>query len=165
MLWGIANKNKGSLNSPLLFRPVSRFISISALLLLGIGLSACRTAPLPAGVTHTQVAQGKVLYAANCASCHGPKGEGQDWRTPLPAGMLPAPPHNSEGHTWHHPDQQLLDIIANGSQIQGSTMPAFRDRLSEAQRQAILAYIKTLWKPAERERQAELTRQNTSDHK
>lgn len=134
-------------------------------LLLSAAISACRVPPLPEGVTFTQVMEGKDLYQANCAACHGSAGEGQDWRTPVPAGLLPAPPHNNEGHTWHHPDQQLLEIVREGGKTQGSTMPAFKDRLTDAQIKAILAYIKTLWGPEERARQVELTRLNISDHK
>jgi mono/diheme cytochrome c family protein len=137
---------------------------LGLLLVLGL-LGGCRTPPLPPDVTHVQVAQGKLLYAANCASCHGPQGEGQDWRTPVAPGLLPAPAHNREGHTWHHPTQQLLEIIADGGKTPGSTMPAFKDRLTETQQRAILAYIKALWGPAEQARQAELTRQNMSDHR
>ena len=135
-----------------------------ALFLVAV-LGACRVPPLPEGVTRTEVAQGKYLYSANCASCHGRNGEGQDWRTPVPEGILPAPPHNSEGHTWHHPEQQLLQIIREGGQTEGSLMPAYKDRLTDEQIEAILAYIKTMWGPEEQARQAELTRLNMSDHK
>ncbi|WP_370644306.1 c-type cytochrome [Ruegeria sp. SCSIO 43209] len=37
-------------------------------------------------------ARGAVLYAENCASCHGANLEGQqDWQTPDPDGVLRAP--------------------------------------------------------------------------
>ena len=49
------------------------------------------------------------LYAENCASCHGAKLEGQpDWRSPGPDGVMPAPPHDRTGHTWHHGDGMLF---------------------------------------------------------
>ena len=55
------------------------------------------------------VAQGKEIYAANCASCHGDNLEGQpNWRSPDADGYLPAPPHDKSGHTWHHPDAMLF---------------------------------------------------------
>src|SRR3712207_630865 len=50
-----------------------------------------------------QVALGRQVYAANCASCHGANLEGQpNWQQDLPAGGRPAPPHDASGHTWHH---------------------------------------------------------------
>src|SRR5436305_11770771 len=62
------------------------------------------------------VARGKVLYDQYCASCHGANLEGQqDWRHRLPNGRLPAPPHDVTGHTWHHADQDLFDMIKNGA--------------------------------------------------
>lgn len=61
------------------------------------------------------VLQGKKIYATNCASCHGANLEGQsNWRQRLPNGRLPAPPHDVTGHTWHHADSLLIDIVKNG---------------------------------------------------
>jgi len=45
------------------------------------------------------VARGKIVYAEQCASCHGASLEGQPSRRHrLPNGRLPAPPHDP---TWH----------------------------------------------------------------
>lgn len=61
------------------------------------------------------VTAGKSVYASQCASCHGARLEGQpEWRTRRDDGRLPAPPHDATGHTWHHPDDVLFDIIKNG---------------------------------------------------
>lgn len=69
------------------------------------------------------VMQGKVIYVNNCASCHGASLQGQsDWRQRLPSGRLPAPPHDKTGHTWHHPDGMLVDIVNNGL-VPGKTAP------------------------------------------
>ena len=58
---------------------------------------------------------GARIYAQQCAACHGAKGEGQpDWRDRGPDGLLPAPPHDASGHTWHHPDEQLFAITQQG---------------------------------------------------
>lgn len=102
------------------------------------------------------IAQGRQIYADHCAACHGADLEGQpDWRTRLPSGRLPAPPHDESGHTWHHPDQVLFRIVNEGTAaIVGggyeSDMPGFADVLSDAEIRAVLDYIKSTW--AERER-------------
>ncbi|KAB2860473.1 MAG: cytochrome c [Anaerolineae bacterium] len=84
---------------------------------------------------------GKLLYEAHCATCHGINGEGQ---LPDPLGPNMAPPHNNDGHTWHHPDQINFETVWYGRNIAG-TMPAFYDQLTEAEILQVLAYIKTWW--------------------
>ena len=102
------------------------------------------------------IEQGRQIYADQCASCHGADLEGQpDWKTPLPSGRLPAPPHDAGGHTWHHPDDILFRIVREGTAaIVGggyeSDMPGFADLLSDAEIRAVLAYIKSTWPERER---------------
>ena len=108
-------------------------------------------------------ALGGRIYQANCASCHGANAEGQpNWRSRRADGTLPAPPHDASGHTWHHPDEVLLDIIRRGGQaIYGgaglqSGMPAFGGQLTDSEIAAVLAYIKTHWGEEERQYQEAL---------
>lgn len=102
------------------------------------------------------IEQGRQIYADQCASCHGAQLEGQpDWKTPLPSGRLPAPPHDAGGHTWHHPDDILFRIVREGTAaIVGggyeSDMPGFADLLSDAEIRAVLADIKSTWPERER---------------
>lgn len=102
------------------------------------------------------IEQGRQIYADQCASCHGAQLEGQpDWKTPLPSGRLPAPPHDAGGHTWHHPDDILFRIVREGTAaIVGggyeSDMPGFADLLSDAEIRAVLAHIKSTWPERER---------------
>ena len=106
------------------------------------------------------IAQGRQIYADQCAACHGAELEGQPgWRSPLPSGRLPAPPHDASGHTWHHADAQLLEIIAKGGTVYmpESKMPGFADRLDADEMQAVLAYLKSMWGPRELEFQAEVS--------
>lgn len=97
------------------------------------------------------VAQGAKLYANNCASCHGDDLKGQaNWRERDAEGYLPAPPHDETGHTWHHPDAQLIQITRAGTEaIVGgnykSRMIGFGNALSEPEIRAVLAYIKSTW--------------------
>src|SRR5436190_5085442 len=76
------------------------------------------------------VARGKAVYDQHCASCHGAKLEGQaNWKKRLPNGRMPAPPHDTSGHTWHHSDKQLFDMTKIGAAglVPGyqSDMPGF----------------------------------------
>ncbi len=109
-----------------------------------------------------QVALGSQIYDEHCAMCHGIKLEGQaDWKTRKPNGRLPAPPHDVSGHTWHHPDQQLMLITRKGlsAVVPGyeSDMPAFEGILSDEQIVAVLAFIQSRWPADIRERQRSLT--------
>lgn len=115
----------------------------------------------------TLVMQGKVIYANNCAACHGASLQGQpNWRERMPSGKLPAPPHDKTGHTWHHPDAMLVDMVKNGL-VPGKTappgyvsdMPAYSDILSDQEIIAVLAYIKSSWPPKVLEAQKEVTLQ------
>lgn len=102
---------------------------------------------------------GAALYGEHCASCHGAKLEGQpDWRSPDENGVLPAPPHDRTGHTWHHSNAQLFEYTALGGAEIGrrlkldgfqSGMPGFAQTLTEDQIWDVLAYIASTWPPRE----------------
>lgn len=104
-----------------------------------------------------QVRQGEQVYNANCLSCH---------LGPIGGGIADDPPrHNANGHTWHHPDCALRTMVREGSAgiVEVSTsalpMPPFKDRLSSDDIDAVLAYIKTMWAPGQRQAQASFTRE------
>lgn len=115
------------------------------------------------------VAEGRQLYAENCASCHGAELQGQpDWKTPLPSGRMPAPPHDASGHTWHHPDGVLFRITREGpAAVVGggyeSDMPGFAGVLGDDEIRAVLAFIKSTWPERERAYQAEISRQEKEE--
>jgi mono/diheme cytochrome c family protein len=121
----------------------------------------------PADPTNAaQVTAGSAIYAANCASCHGDQLRGQpSWKERKPDGKLPAPPHDATGHTWHHPDQQLFDIIKRGVAAivpnYQTDMVGFGDKLSDPDIWAVLAYIKSRWPAEIQAKQAEMTRAAT----
>jgi len=112
-------------------------------------------------LSETVVERGGELYQANCASCHGADLAGAaDWKTPNDDGSYPPPPHDSSGHTWHHPDRVLIEIIRDGSDFPQSRMPAFGDRLTDEDIEAILEFIKTSWGPQEKAYQNQVTEQD-----
>lgn len=100
----------------------------------------------------TFVERGQVLYARECASCHGPSLQGQtpNWRSRLPDGSIPAPPHDETGHTWHHPDRQLFELTkygrykASGGRV-SSNMPGFENKLSDEEIWSVLSFIQSRW--------------------
>lgn len=133
-----------------------------ALVAVAIGIAlASRT---PEAVIDPAFARGAELYAANCVSCHGGATGGR---------MMDYPPrHNASGHTWHHPDCQLEETVRDGAGEMGEMMrrmmnissdvprmPAFRDRLTDEEIDAILAFIRTWWTEGQRAYQAGITRQ------
>jgi mono/diheme cytochrome c family protein len=97
------------------------------------------------------VALGKKVYDANCAACHGAKLQGEaNWRERGPNGLLPAPPHDENGHTWHHPDALLFALTKYGPAAMAggdykSAMPAYEGVLSDEEIIASLSYIKSRW--------------------
>ena len=112
------------------------------------------------------VARGGAIYAQQCAACHGAQGEGQpDWRERGPTGLLPAPPHDASGHTWHHPDEQLFALTKQGvAQVINqpdyrSAMPAYAGTLSDEQIVAVLSWIKAQWPDEVRRRHDDINAQ------
>ena len=114
------------------------------------------------------LAQGRALYDAHCAACHGINLEGQpNWQERRADGKLPAPPHDVTGHTWHHPDDILFAITKHGLAPfvppgYVSDMLGFAGVLSDAEIRAVLAYIKSRWPEDIRRRQAALPNQERS---
>lgn len=110
------------------------------------------------------IAAGQALYGEACAACHGAALEGQpDWRSPGPDGVLPAPPHDISGHTWHHDNALLFEytklggagaLAARGVSDFNSGMPGFDGVLSDAEIWDILAYIRSTWPEREQNFQA-----------
>lgn len=128
-------------------------------------VSACAPVGLadPEGTTAgEEVSRGKELYQQFCASCHGVDLAGDsDWKTPNEDGSFPPPPHDASGHTWHHSDQALIQIIRDGSDSAQSRMPRFGDQLKDDDIISILEYLKGHWGEREREYQRQLNEQET----
>jgi mono/diheme cytochrome c family protein len=114
------------------------------------------TAPDPNNVS--LAVRGKTVYTQYCASCHGTQLQGQpNWRGRQSNGRLPAPPHDASGHTWHHADKELFEIIKHGIPeiVPGyqTDMPKYEGVLNDADIWAVLSYIESTWSPDIRARQ------------
>ncbi len=120
-------------------------------LAVAIAATACGGGSKPAADV---VARGERLYATSCLQCHG---------GPTGGAISDIPPrHGAQGHTWHHADCLLTDIVLDGLPPRPGVpdeqiMPAFRDQLIDAEVDAILTYLKTWWTDEQREAQAEMT--------
>lgn len=158
---GAAGHPAARVGKKLTLRPLVRISLAVALLLSACGstpptepvvIQDTAVAPVPT-LDSERVVQGERLYGAFCASCHGAQLEGQpDWQQPRDDGSLRAPPQDASGHTWHHPDDLLLQIIAEGGDPSlGLTMPGFQEQLDEAEMGAVLEFIKSSWGEQERE--------------
>jgi cytochrome c oxidase cbb3-type subunit 2 len=98
-------------------------------------------------VTPEFVARGKTLYAQNCASCHGEKGDGKGICS---AFLIPSPRNFTTAHyrlrstpTGSLPtDADLFRAVSLG--LAGTPMPPWKWLLDETDRWALVEYVKTL---------------------
>lgn len=80
---------------------------------------------------------GQVLYDAYCAACHG-----QDGEAVIPDARI----LNANGETWLLSDDEIEQMIRNGSEL----MPAMGSDFSDEQVEAVITYIKAWWTPEQR---------------
>ena len=67
--------------------------------------------------------------------------------------MLPAPPLNGDGHTWHHGDGTLYTYVSRGGEFYDSPgIPSFKsglpscgEILSREEIVTVFKYLKSLW--------------------
>jgi len=97
--------------------------------------------------TNAQLLRGKKVFSENCAVCHGDKGQGltANWQKSDADGKFPPPPLNGSAHTWHHSKDLLMRTVNEGGIALGGSMPPFKDKLSEKEKEAVLAYVMSLW--------------------
>jgi len=89
---------------------------------------------VPIPTTEESIALGSQLFAANCFRCHGPEGQG----TPR------APSLNVKSFLTDTSDQAIQQIVTLG--VPGTAMPSWGDRMSDADIQAIVGFIRQ-WEP------------------
>src|SRR5579883_1006644 len=98
----------------------------------------------------SSAAEGFSLYRRNCQSCHGAPGEPGEQ---IGRGINPKPPRlATRVDRWT--DSELYWIISHGLKMSG--MPAFAPRLSDADRWAIVAFLRRMvwFSPADYKRMA-----------
>jgi len=96
------------------------------------------------------IARGKIVYESNCVSCHQVNLIGaENWKGVDEDGHRKAPPLNGTGHTWHHDDATLHNIIKYGlvklvKNYEGK-MLGFEDNLKDKDIDSVLSYMKIFW--------------------
>ena len=93
-----------------------------------VGAIPAPDVPIP--TTEESIALGGELYSANCSRCHGPDGQG----TPR------APSLNVKSFLVDTTDQAIQQIITLG--VPGTAMPAWGDRMTDAEIQAIVGFLR-----------------------
>ena len=98
----------------------------------------------------SMIIRGKINYENNCVSCHQVNLIGaENWNGLDEDGHRKAPPLNGTGHTWHHDDATLHNIIKYGlvklvKNYEGK-MLGFEDNLKDKNIDSVLSYIKSFW--------------------
>jgi mono/diheme cytochrome c family protein len=91
--------------------------------------------------SESQIAQGKTLFQQECVSCHGPEGTGNGYAAP-PLARVPANFH------LRQPGLQVaIDAITSG--VPGTAMPAWKEKFTQPQREALASYVRTLFNAAD----------------
>jgi cbb3-type cytochrome c oxidase subunit II len=90
-----------------------------------------------ASVNMSVIEQGRDLYRQNCTGCHGMEGSGNG---PAAAALAPSPTnfHEQRPATAH-----ALDALKGG--VPGTAMPPWEVQMSDAQREAVVAYLDSLY--------------------
>jgi high-affinity iron transporter len=86
------------------------------------------------------VAEGRVIYAQSCASCHGATGLGDG---PAGAGLHPAPPAIGTAAQMHGVSPAMMYRITSVG-IAGTPMAGFASTLTSQQRWNVVAYVNSL---------------------
>ena len=96
------------------------------------------------------IIRGKIIYENNCASCHQVNLVGaENWKGLDEDGHRKAPPLNGTGHTWHHDDATLHNIIKYGLaklvNKKKKKMLGYEDNLKDKDIDSVLSYIRNFW--------------------
>jgi mono/diheme cytochrome c family protein len=133
------------------------------LLLIGAGflsyalLSKPVPPPPPEVASNPFLLEGRSIYVARCATCHGLEGRGDG---PIASHLMGPPVGNLIDANWKHGDkpEQVMSVISRG--VDGTRMAGWRSVLEHSEIRAVTAYIFYL---ARRPIPAELTEPGKAD--
>ncbi len=111
-------------------------------------MAAALWAGASTAVDSRDVQAGQALFARNCAACHGESGRGDG---PSAAGFATRPADLADGRLMNGlPDGFLRNVIEHGGPAEGlaPTMPPFKTLLSATQLVQVIAYLRSLARPA-----------------
>ena len=100
--------------------------------------SSPAAAKSPVGTPEVALAQGRELYKQNCAICHKEDGTGGKMTI---EGKTINPDDLTSEKIKKFSDEKISGYIVNGVVDEG--MPAFKDKLTEAQIREIVAFVRT----------------------
>jgi cytochrome c oxidase cbb3-type subunit 2/cytochrome c oxidase cbb3-type subunit I/II len=83
------------------------------------------------------IEQGRDLYRQNCTGCHGMEGRGNG---PAAAAVAPGP---TNFHEERPAKAHALQVVKDG--VPGTAMPPWEVQMTDAQREAVVAYIESLY--------------------
>ncbi len=83
--------------------------------------------------------RGKAIYQTRCLECHGIEGRGDGQKAPF---LSPRRGSLVSAATWAKSDLDLLRTIQNGKPR--TSMPAWKDILTEAEIEEVLLYVRSL---------------------
>jgi mono/diheme cytochrome c family protein len=85
------------------------------------------------------IGQGRDLYRQNCTGCHGMEGSGNG---PAAGALAPSP---TNFHEQRPAKEHALQVLKEG--VPGTAMPPWEVQMSDAQREAVVAYLDSLYEP------------------
>ena len=107
----------------------SFFGRVAAVTVLSLVINCATALAAPNG-------QARTLFNSTCASCHGQNG------TPSAVGKSLNAPDLGSADVQKHRNTELLEIIRDGK----GNMPPFKDKLSDAQINSLIAYVRAFAK-------------------
>ncbi|MBI1745942.1 MAG: c-type cytochrome [Acidobacteria bacterium] len=132
-------------------RRIALTVTVLVLVAAGVAVMVARRAARQSSETAATVAAGKAIYQAQCAVCHGDRGNGKGsiayLLSPRPRDFTRAVFKFRSTPSGELPtDADLLRTLDNG--VPGTSMPSWA-QLTDAERRAVIAHIKTFsneWK-------------------
>jgi cytochrome c oxidase cbb3-type subunit 3 len=126
------------------FASAALWVFLGMLVLIGAGflsyalLNKPIPPPPPEVAGNPLLLEGRSIYLARCATCHGLEGRGDG---PIASHLLGPPVGNLTDAKWKHGDkpEQVLSVISQG--VDGTRMAGWRQVLEPGELRAVTAYV------------------------